>query len=370
MSVNTKDQVKEPELKGSDSNVFTYCFITSSCTKTPSIVFLKTHKAASSTVTVTLQRYGLKHNKTFAIPLLAPYSFIFHLTKLFTANMTMGYQESMIANGKSWEGFDILMNHARLNRQEMDKVVQNAFYLTILRNPTTHFESTFGYFKFSDYILQIIKEKNATNEMTIFLNKPKFFYDRLAHLKHFRNFLWNSQSFDLGLNPKLFENDDYVSGAIQRLSRELDLVMIMEYFDESLIMMKKELCLDYEDIIYMSSNARKNTQKSQLDYRTQEQITEWNKVDTLLYKHFNDTLWLKILDYGPNFSKDLAFFRQLNQNVRNECTFADYSVTFPSIRCEDLKRLETGYINIIRAMTKKRFNFTEDITGLPFTKLY
>jgi len=47
----------------------------------------------------------------------------------------------------------------------------------------------------------------------------------------------NYQSHDLGLDPTLTD-DEEIRNAIEKLSQELDLVMITEYFEESLILLK------------------------------------------------------------------------------------------------------------------------------------
>ena len=47
----------------------------------------------------------------------------------------------------------------------------------------------------------------------------------------------NFQSFDLGLDA-LLENEREIKQAIHQLDSQLDLVMIAEYMDESLVLLK------------------------------------------------------------------------------------------------------------------------------------
>jgi len=47
----------------------------------------------------------------------------------------------------------------------------------------------------------------------------------------------NYQSFDLGLDPML-SDDKGISKAVTDMSKDMDLVMLLEYFDESLILLK------------------------------------------------------------------------------------------------------------------------------------
>lgn len=278
--------------------------------------------------------------------------------------MTMGYEE-LQARNESWEGFDILVNHARLNRPEMDKVVKKAFYLTIMRDPVSHFESAFSYFNI-DTNPKFLRDKakvqtNETEAIAIFLTNPKYFFQKL-HYYHCRDYLWNGQSWDLGLNRTLFENLDYVEGAVRRLSNELDLVLIKEYIDESLILLKKEICLDYQDILYFSHMVRSGDRIQKLRPDLQRKIIEFNKADMMLYEQFNRTFWAKVRDYGPTFAKDLSYFKELNHKVGSECKYAGHSVTIPTLNCEHWWRSENQNGEALREITKQRWNITSDTT--------
>ena len=55
----------------------------------------------------------------------------------------------------------------------------------------------------------------------------------------------NYQSHDLGLDP-LLDDDDEIKAAVEKLGTQLDFVMITDYMDESLILLKvnfRTLCL-------------------------------------------------------------------------------------------------------------------------------
>ena len=286
--------------------------------------------------------------------------------------MTLGYQEN-----SQWKGFDILCNHARLNRPEMNKVVKNAFYFTIIRHPVDHFDSVWGYFKFYRYFFRETDDsKNNIPAMKIFLDDPEFYFGEFGQspsAKHFRNFIWNGQLFDLGVNQDLFENLDYINDAIQQLSKDLNLVLIKEYFDESMILMKNHLCLSYEDIIYLPQNMRKDTEK--LSPSLKRVIESWNRADMIMYDYFNRTFWERIHKYGQTFFNDLKLFRELNSNVTDECatdlddtdrdTPAIFSTTFPRLRCADLHKVDTQNTELIRIMTRHRLNIKRTVIGYP-----
>ncbi|XP_072016903.1 galactosylceramide sulfotransferase-like [Amphiura filiformis] len=94
------------------------------------------------------------------------------------------------------------------------------------------------------------------------------------------------------------------------LSREFDLMLITEYFDESLLLLRKLMCWSFDDILYIKQNARTNASHSQpLSQLVKDKIRQWNVADTDLYEYFNQTLWKKIAAYEPSFHRDLQYFK-------------------------------------------------------------
>ena len=65
--------------------------------------------------------------------------------------------------------------------------------------------------------------------------------------------------FDLGLEPKFYSDSKEVMRYIQELDQQLDLVLILEYFDESLVLMKRLLCWDLEDLVYIKQKVRRES---------------------------------------------------------------------------------------------------------------
>ena len=63
-------------------------------------------------------------------------------------------------------------------------------------------------------------------------------------------------AFDLGLEQDKFSNEEEVTEFIERMNKNINLVLIAEHFDESLVLMKRLLCWDSEDIIYVKHKVR------------------------------------------------------------------------------------------------------------------
>ena len=127
----------------------------------------------------------------------------------------------------------------------------------------------------------------------------------------------NGQLYDLGFDHKYDNNKSAILRKIGQLSREIDLMIINEYFDEALILLKKLMCWDYEDILYISKGMRSSTHRFNISNVVAD------KGDVMLYDHFNGTFWTKIQEYGSSLERSRSlsgsatiFFQLLRKSGR------------------------------------------------------
>ena len=336
------------------------------CEPRRKVVYLKTHKTGSSTVASIVQRYGFINNLTFVIP--NQRHFLTH-RKLFSADNIMKPGAANLGkngqtNNTSWNfdvGYEMLTNHARFNRKEFDKVFHDAKYVTIVREPVAQFESGFFYFNIPNTMK--IKSKDPLKD---FMKNPKKNFERIMRTQHpFKNCMHNYQCFDLGLELDQMDNESAILDKIHNLDSEFDLVMIQEYFDESLLLLRKLLCWDMDDIIYLAKGVRSQTLRAhKLDDDLRSKISSWNHADVLLYIHFNATFWRKLQDYGPTLHSDLALFRsklnetaetciaKSNENARR--TVQTYLKQNATEWCRYLQRSDPDYTSVIRRRMKEQ----------------
>ncbi len=312
------------------------------------VVFIKTHKTASTTSASLFERYGYSHNLTFALPWV---THIFHESKLFNRDMVMTFQ--------GMTTFDMLTNHARFNRKEMEAVVPHAKYVTIIRDPASQLESAFAYFEMAESL----GIKKYPDPLGVFLENPKKYSQRSFHMS---GQSWNGQLYDLGLGHEYCNDSAKVKQHIEKIDTEIDLVMLTEYFDESLILLRKLMCWTYKDILFLPKGVRNEKHRYRMSPERADKIRKWNSADLELYQHFNATFWRKVQEYGPDFEEDLHVFRQLQQNMVHVCLDtnkegrSDYRETkfamkkkVPEI-CKDLRRTDMEFVRIIRWNEVKR----------------
>ena len=316
-------------------------FMPSPCKPVNNILFLKTHKTGSSTVTNILNRYGDTKDLMFAVPASVKiYTFYWPLSFLLRFTQPL------------WKAPNILCNHARYNKAPMNWLFpkETTRYITLLREPTQQFESIFNFFQLKRHFKEL---RNASSPLEKFLQNATRYLGQLQEkdIKGSLKLIKNPALFELGLDTKYHGILDVVKYYIRFLQKEFDLVMLMEYFDESLVLLKRRFCWKTEDILYFKLNERRDKDKQELSSKVKEEIQRWNSGDVLLYHVFNQTLWKMIKEEGPDFFTDLAIFRKELVSIKNSCLREGNFLTKPYAG-----RLVQGYA--IRANISKELNKT------------
>ena len=279
------------------------------CSPRNQLAFIKTHKTGSSTLRQIVNIYGFYRNLSFMLN--KQNSRTGHIRYLHITQK--GLLPPIGVDKGNYDryrhSYDMCSVHYRYNRTLFNFVMKKSTkYITILRNPVTQFESAFVYFG------QARKTRGGTIEAKInnWMEKP--------NRKSRFNRLNNHQIFDLGMPTKYFHNAMHVGKYIERLSGEFDLVLLMEYFDESLLLLRKLMCWSFEDILYLQQNVQQTKKKKmELGNAVKRKIRKHNSADLRLYEYFNKSLWRKVKAYGPTFRTDLAYLRQRLKDVHDEC---------------------------------------------------
>ena len=200
----------------------------------------------------------------------------------------------------------------------MDLIMEaNTKYITILRNPVHTFESIFNYMELYDYF----GLPRGVDSLEKFLTKPHEYLATKGTLSGSLNLVRNGMLFDLGLHTSYHDNETAVRNAIQKIDEDFALVLITDYYDESLVLLKRELCWDLDDIVYIKLNQRRNGDKVKKTHKKnlEDAIRRWNWADVLLYQHFNRTFWKKIREHGDGFYEDLENFQRKKQEMYQQC---------------------------------------------------
>ena len=106
----------------------------------------------------------------------------------------------------------------------------------------------------------------------------------------------NFQSFELGLDH-LNDNPAYIKSQLERLETQFDLVIILEHYMESIVLLKHRLCVPYE-ILYIKAKNKASYTPEPLSEKQKANFAEFFKQDLEMYRFFNETLHKKIDAFG------------------------------------------------------------------------
>ena len=297
------------------------------CTSWKTLVFIKSHKTGSTTLQTIVNRFGFFHNLSFVFNKQSAKNGHFYFLPVTSDSPAKYFLPPLNVSAKDFKmytNYDMLAVHVRYNRTAMDGFMKNGTkYISIIREPSTQWESAFSQFLFEEAFpnASAIPSESWIDK---FLEKPSYYRERLRSMSYEgvmgRRWYYaqNSQMYDLGLDTgRDFYNETIINATIRKLEKEFTLILITEYFDESLLILKKELCWDFDDIVYLPKNLR--ISRRNLSDAVRQKIRLFNYADVLLYDYFNKTLWKKIKEYGPKFEHDLRYFRELNQDIFQQC---------------------------------------------------
>ncbi|CAH1787816.1 unnamed protein product [Owenia fusiformis] len=267
-----------------------------------SIYFLKIHKTGSSTLQSILQRYGDIKNLSFA---LHASSNQLEYPQLFKKNFTMTLKAP-------YSRYDIICHHLRHSDEVFDVLKPEGKAITMLRKPTYNFISAFKYFDYWS------KNCFGTHNIDKFLSTIESSTYKLTESGKCAN----RQLYDLGMEPTDAKNVTKVQKKIQEMDRMFDLVMISEYFNEGLILLKHLMNWSFDDIVYISKNVQaKKTTGIDVTYpKAYRKIRELNMGDEILYQYYNKTFWNIINDFGrERMNTELSQFNQVRDKIQRYC---------------------------------------------------
>ncbi|NXN31891.1 G3ST2 sulfotransferase, partial [Nycticryphes semicollaris] len=303
------------------------------CHAKSNVMFLKTHKTASSTILNIMFRFAERYNLTVALPA----NELFHLGYPETFKATFVEEFQSIG-----QNYNIMCNHLRFNPSEVRKVMAaNTFYFSILRNPIHLLESSYVYYK--DYVpaFRISKDVNE------YLASPMKYYLPVNYEENIyaRNIMW----FDFGYNNNAEDKKKYIQSVLREIEQNFHLILIADYFDESMILLKHTLCWDLDDVVYFKLNSRSQDTVQTLTPESKERIKTWCSLDWELYLHFNQSFWRRIEEtIGlEELEKEVNQLRKRQKELMEICLSDQEAVGKDHIKNKALLPFQAGAANIL-----------------------
>eukprot|EP01084_Bolivina_argentea_P180749 312259_1 len=239
---------------------------------TNTMIYLKTHKTASSSLTNLLHTLSVRHNKS--CPLLTN-QYAGH-----TFDFNKQSNKQIISNINTWNNntkLDIWLNHAIFNPYLYELIPTSTNQiLTIIRNPNDRFLSAWQ-----------TQQRHKMNLSTFINNSVKLTEIQQINTnsnKHTRN-EFNSQCHEI--IPNYADNGIDKYNNWKRIESGDFLILISDRWDESLLLLKYAYNLEWKDLFY-----KKMTKRPWKDeMKKKKNVVEITQDESIKLKKLNDCDW-------------------------------------------------------------------------------
>ena len=284
-------------------------------------MYLKTHKCATETTKSILCRFGRSNKLSISQPRPGRYTLCYPYpleARCFSPKKTP---------------LNVILHHFVFNDDVISRVMpHDSVYITSIRDPFSRMKSAFNFYSIRKRLPNLANFSDPLMEYLRDIPKYETMYTS-PYYKHYKkcmgsfSFTHNTLAFELGL-PTGFHvnttdqtnNATYIRHWIDTLQRRFSLVIIAEYYDESLVLFRRLMCWKIEDILYMKRNVMRYKYKDkQFDSTYVNNFKRYNQAEYVLYNHFNKTLWRRIAEEPDDFRDEVNIFKAMLSQVTGFC---------------------------------------------------
>lgn len=289
-------------------------------TKNPvkNIYYIKVHKTGSTTMQNILLRFGFDNELVFA-----SFNCLHGMAFPNTA------EAKYLIPAPQHKKFNIQAEHARFDPKAftsyMDPKTQ---IIGQIRHPLKYLSSVFGFESLHS------KFHMASDPHTLykFLENPDQ-YDRRGIWSSGSNqclpkvtpsYTKNSMAFHFGYSNQRNQSEASIKKFLDMLDKNVHLVLVLEKFDESLLVLKRKFDWNISNILYLPIGSLKFHRKH--EYKTDinnnyliDLHKKWAAVDYALYEHFDNKLTNILKEQNSDFAEELEYFKTLIRKVKTFC---------------------------------------------------
>ena len=316
--INSKSMLaKKAETRTEDRNLKTVSGV-----PTTHIGFLKVHKAGSSTIQNILFRFGIRNSLTFLLPY--KWHYVRHKSNIIPLYKARHY--------------DIFACHAIFKLDFFDLLPRNAINMAIVRDPLSRMISA-AYFYRDKMQKKYLMNMPRDTLIPDLINHADL-YDREVFSR-----TKNSMGCDFGFPETMSRKDTRkIEVYMTYLKSRFSLVLLMERFDESIVLMKRRLNWSVRDIIYMKSNSNPHPVVN-LTQSEKDKFKEISFLDYEIYNTFSEIFAQTVEELGDEFQQEVKYVRTVNYFVSEFCRTTNN---------------ETSRIVVPRSEWNESFNVTYD----------
>ncbi|XP_078677621.1 galactose-3-O-sulfotransferase 3-like [Branchiostoma floridae x Branchiostoma belcheri] len=213
--------------------------------------------------------------------------------------------------------YTLLINHAIMNKTAMDRLMApGTRYIGIVRHPLEHFRSMFFYRR--------SPAEDKSNPLGKYLDNRADYQPGNRRRQKTISKQKNFQAYTLGFPTKLMasKSTSQINEAIRTVADWYSIVLITDYWEESLVLLRRTFCWTMYDILHTTKriHVQRDPKKSApLTDKQKETHRTLSPIDYIIYEHFNRTFWDRVAKEGPGFWDEVASFKKLNLEVNHHC---------------------------------------------------
>lgn len=264
--------------------------------KTLHIGFLKVHKAGSTTIQNILFRFGMKHSLKIVLP----------------KSLNYINEKKIPMPLKSAKYYDILAVHTTYSSELFGSLLpEDSVYIGIVREPIERFVSAAFYYcdVWHEQYLQKVPKANFIHNLI--KDNEKYETEFFSHTK-------NSMARDFGINETKASDSMYIHKYLDELNSRFTLILTVEKFEESLVMMKRVLGWSISDILYLKTNSYGHEPIILSEFE-KKKVKQTNFLDFEIYEYFSKIFNEKLKHVGHDFWKEVSFFKTVLHQVKIFC---------------------------------------------------
>lgn len=317
-----------------------------STVKHTDIIFIKTHKTASSTVSSVLHRYcGENKNVTCFVP------------KNDGGTMTEPRNGPATLYAYNPKYVNVHAQHTYYWPTFLHRLVpEPAPVITIIRKPASRFLSTWDYRKFSwrgrHDILNIIEKMPAERS-----SLPS---DFLRFVKH------DSAQYELcPSEPAWAISNSSEPTCVQTLrdivNGKLGLVLLTERLDEGMVLLSRMMGWSLRSVLYWSMKV--SGHKDQHDKplaSTFRKLEHWLQLDMLLYELAEDIFDRRIQSQDSSFWSELEEFKDLKEQMIEACESRKGDSHFTEAECRRIRQDNVAWVIKEHQRLKEQYLYNKE----------
>ncbi|XP_019645324.1 PREDICTED: galactose-3-O-sulfotransferase 3-like [Branchiostoma belcheri] len=249
--------------------------------------------------------------------------------------------------------YTLLIHHSIMNKTAMDGIMEpGTKYIGIIREPLKHFRSIFFW--------QQRRLRNHSNPLGAFLNMSENFeLGKKSSYSKYHNF----QAHTLGFPTKLMasRNTSQHYEALRTVAGWYSIVLITEYWEESLVLLRRKFCWTMFDILHSTkklhhlNSVKQLKEHAPLTDKQKDTHRKMSNIDYMMYDYFNNTFWQLVAAEGPDFWEEVAYYKTLNHEVNEHCDSTNRARVFPAGKWTQEFMIDSTFCNELQYWEEEKW---------------